>query len=121
MASDPPNEQASESEARHPEWDDGWAEWLLGKYALVGITRYEADGTTVRSKGQYHGIIVEVSRHREIKIACEGRWRGETMTLPPVLQSFKQAKPGRYELKSTGEIVDDPDVVATWRITAPSS
>jgi hypothetical protein len=34
MASDPPNEQTSDGETRALEWDNDWAEWLLGKYAL---------------------------------------------------------------------------------------
>ena len=104
---------------RPPEWDEEWARWLLGQYALVGITFVEADGGTVHSKGQYHGRVVEVNRSG-ITIACEGHWLGQKLTVPADQRAFQPARPGRYQLKATAEAIDDPDVLATWTMSAPS-
>ncbi|GAB5895435.1 hypothetical protein [Mycolicibacterium mageritense] len=38
---------------------------------------------------------------------------GETFTLPPAPESFSPAPPGEYRLRSTGEVVTDPDYLAT--------
>ncbi len=103
---------------RPPTWDQDEADWLIGKYALVGITYLESDGVTEKGNAQYHGRVVSADREKGIAIACEGKWAGHTMGLPPVLNTFRFAKPGKYELYSTGEVISDPDVLATWSITA---
>jgi hypothetical protein len=41
-------------------------------------------------------------------------------TLPPDLSAIKIAGEGEYKLRSTEEIVVNPDLLATWTITAPS-
>ena len=101
-----------------PPWDQDEADWLVGKYALVGVTYLEADGQTVTSKGQYHGRIVSADKENGFKIECEGTWAGRTMDLPPDLSAFRVADSRDYRLRSTGETVKDPDVLATWTITA---
>jgi hypothetical protein len=102
------------------EWDEDWAKWLLEQYALVGITIIEADGETVRSQGQYHGRVVEVNRSG-VTIACEGHWHGETVNVPPDQRAFNPARPGEYRLRSTGEVIKDPDVLTNWTIHTPPS
>jgi hypothetical protein len=103
-----------------PEWDQDAADWLVGKYALVGITYLAADGQTEKSRVQYHGRIVSAEQDKGFTIACEGKWAGKTMCLPPMPSAFRLAKAGNYSLYSTGEVVEDPDVVVTWTITEPS-
>jgi len=41
------------------------------------------------------------------------------MTLPPMTGAFHAANSGEYRLRSTGEIIKDPDVLTTWSITEP--
>ena len=38
-------------------WNQDDADWLVGKYALIGITHVAADGETVTGQDQYHGRI----------------------------------------------------------------
>jgi hypothetical protein len=102
-----------------PAWDQDEADWLIGKYVLVGITYLASDGETVKSQAQYHGRIVSADPKVGFKIECEGRWAGQTMGLPPVLEAFRPADPGKYRLRATEEVVEDPDVLATWSITEP--
>lgn len=42
-----------------------------------------------------------------------------TVRLPPDLSAVESAYPGEYPDDATGELVENPDVRATWRITAP--
>jgi hypothetical protein len=39
--------------------------------------------------------------------------------LPPDLRGWKPAPPGEYRLKSTGEVVVDPDYLAAWTVVQP--
>ena len=101
-----------------PIWDQDEADWLVGKYTLVGVTYLAPDGETVTSQAQYHGKIVSADSKSGFKIECEGEWAGKTLGLPPLLGAFQLASPGEYKLRSTGETVKDPEVLATWSITA---
>ena len=100
-----------------PEWNQDDADFLIGKYVLVGITYVAADGT-VTSQGQYHGRVTTAEENVGITIACEGSRAGETCVVPPDPKSFQLARPGRYTLRSTGEVIEDPDMTTSWTITA---
>jgi hypothetical protein len=100
-----------------PEWDQSEADWLVGKTILVGITRVAADRATIKSQGQYHGKIVRADRSSGIVIECDGVWSGTTVTLPPHTGAIHPADPGEYRLRSTGEVIKNPDVLTTWSIT----
>jgi hypothetical protein len=104
-----------------PTWDDARAQWLIGKVALVGMTRLAADGKTVVAKEQFHGVIEAAERAAGIRISCRGQADIETMMLPPTTKPFLDAKPGDYTLKSTGEIIRNPDVTVSWTITEPKA
>lgn len=124
MASDPPAQRPPwmppvDEPQGPPAWDQDEADFLVGKYALVGVTYLASDGQTVTSQGQYHGRIVSAEEKVGIKIECEGKWAGQTMGLPPDLRAFQLAGPGEYKLRSTGEVVKNPDVLATWSVTEP--
>ena len=54
-------------------------------------------------------------------MVCEGRWSGQKMMLPPDLAAFRRAEPGEYRLKSSTDVVIDPDVLASWSIVEPAS
>ncbi len=111
----PPPDEAGAA----PKWDQDEADWLLGKHLLVGLTYLAPDNRTVTSKAQYHGRIVSVEQNNGIVVELEGAWAGKTMTLPPALVAFRPANPGEYRLRSTGEIIKDPDVLTAWSITEP--
>jgi hypothetical protein len=86
---------------------------------LVGVTYLEADGETMRSQAQYFGRIVSVDRIKGIEVACEGKWAGTIMTLPPALRSLHYARPAQYTLRSTGETIENPDLTTSFNVTAP--
>lgn len=113
----PPWMPPLEESKTKPAWDQDDADWLIGKYVLAGITWMAADGQTVTDQSQYHGRVVAVSEKDGVRIACEGQRAGEFMTLPPDLRAFQLADPGEYRLRSTGEVVTNPDVVTSWTMT----
>ena len=90
---------------------------LLGKYVLVGITRIDHDGTLLE-KTECHGTVALVDGDLGIKIRLSD---GEELTLPPDPDAFRDAKPGIYRLRSTGEEVVDPDLTTVWTIREPPS
>ncbi|HEY4141084.1 MAG TPA: hypothetical protein VGM57_06710 [Pseudolabrys sp.] len=111
----PPFEETDEP----PEWDQEEAGWLLGKYVIVGVTRLRADGATLIGQAQYHGKIITVDKKKGVEIECAGKWLGQHIWLPPHLSAFDPADKGEYRLRSTGEVVNDPDVVSSWTVKEP--
>ncbi|HEX3467332.1 MAG TPA: hypothetical protein VHT05_04570 [Candidatus Elarobacter sp.] len=90
---------------RH-EIDPTRAEEYLGKTVLVGITHVDRAGSEVGS-AQWHGVIEAVVPLLAIRVGDEVR------ILPPTVM---KASPGEYRLRSTGEVVVDPDFLATWTV-----
>ncbi|CAN5904318.1 hypothetical protein BH11PSE12_BH11PSE12_23830 [soil metagenome] len=102
------------------EFDEDFADGFIGKYLLVGITRTGQKGK-VLTQQQLHGVIVTATA-QGIEIALGGVHEGETWRIPPILEKFSPAKRGKYELKTTGEVVEDPDFTftLTMRAVAPA-
>ena len=96
-----------------PPIDETKARDCVGKYILIGLSYTDEHGTVVERQ-QLHGRIVSADAHRGFVIELAGRRSGETYSLPPDMRSFKEAQPGSYRLRSTGEIIESPDLVANW-------
>ena len=99
-------------------FDEGAAQSLIGKRVLVGLTRCNQAGDVVGYE-QFHGAIVRVSASEGIIVQVHNS--GEERWLPPDLSRLEAASPGSYRLKSTGEVVVDPDLLSTWTVYPPSS
>jgi hypothetical protein len=84
---------------------------LLNKTLLVGITYYNSEHQSIEQK-QFFGRVIEANQSI-IRIIQEN---GTDLTLPSDLSSTKKARPGEYKLRSTGEIVINPDFLATWNV-----
>jgi hypothetical protein len=85
---------------------------LLGKHLLVGLTYLNDDGTVERQK-QLHGDVIRADEDGVAILLSSG----EHYSLPPDLRPYKQAAPGEYRLRSTGEVLIDPDYIANWTVT----
>src|SRR5262245_27303493 len=99
-------------------WDDDMAAHLIGKRVLVGVRKVDGSGT-VNDERQMHGRVVEAQCSSGILVQLEGTEAGHTFRLPPTTGNFDKADPGEYRLATTGEVVVDPDFVATWEIKTP--
>src|SRR3712207_3768173 len=93
--------------------DEHRAAMFIGKHALVRLTYRNADGT-VRRQVEIHGRITAVD---EEVVTMRLHGSDQEFTLPPALEAFQQAAPGEYLLRGTGEVVVDPDLLASWTIT----
>lgn len=97
-----------------PEWDDDLGAALINAVVLIGITRLNGDEAT---QEQFFGTI-EKADPQGILLMLGGLRAGEQYRLPPDPRAFTQADPGVYRLRSTGEVLENPDFIATWTITA---
>lgn len=100
-----------------PEFDQALADSYIGKYILVGVTYLDHTGKELE-RVQFHGVI-ESAGPEGVHIALRGKRDGEYWVMPPDLGSVSAARPGKYSLHSTGEVVEDPDLLATWTVNKP--
>jgi len=98
-------------------FDQERANELIGKTALVGLTYFNADGSE-RDRIQVFGEIVAFD---ETIVTMKLAGSGKEFTLPPMLDAFEEAEPGEYRLRSTGEVIVDPDLLSKWTIRAPEA
>ena len=97
-------------------WNTKEAAALLGKYVIAAFIHVLPDGT-VRERSQVHGVIVDAEPSTGFVLSLRGKRLGETMTLPPNASAFIRADSGNYRLKSTNELVIDPDYTSLWTVT----
>ena len=95
-----------------PAWDEAAAASLIGSIVLLGLTYVRPEGDRHE---QMFGRVASADQ-RGISIRLDGQRTGEVFHLPPDLQPFETAAPGAYRLKSTGEVLVDPDYLCTWTI-----
>ena len=91
---------------------------FIGKHLLISIRYYEVDAAErkfVRQE-QLHGEIVRASPEDGIVIR---QANGEEFKMPPDLTLLEPAQTGEYSLRSSGEVVVNPDYIATWAIDHP--
>jgi len=107
-------EQASEE--GEPFFDDEEAKGFIGKLLLVGVSYCDEQGNFVKQE-QFHGEIVRASRDEGIIIRLGEN--GEERWVPPDLSRLEPAPPGRYTLRASGEVVEDPDFLSMWTVYPP--
>lgn len=103
-----------------PPWDDAIARDLVGSLVLTGVTRLDSTGRET-GRWQFYGHVESADKEAGIKVQLEGKREGETYTLPPATDAIRRAKPGNYELQSTGEVVTDPDFTISWVVREPAN
>ena len=94
---------------------------LIGKTVLLGLTFTDSDGDVIEQT-QRHGVIAAADPDTgvSVRFVAPGRpWDGELYHLPPDLRSLREAAPGAYTLRATGETVVDPDFTWSWVISLP--
>ncbi len=97
-----------------PEFDTERAKDCLGKYVLIGITHVTQEDTLL-GREELHGVIREVAPEG-VRVELHGNRAGEIVQIPPALEFLSLASPGEYRLRSTGEVVVNPDLLWTWTV-----
>jgi len=88
---------------------------MIGLRVLAGLTYCDAEGNPIEQK-QFYGVIESIS---EKGVVLKHPETGVTFNLPPDLSNYKKASPGEYRLRSTGEVVVNPDILTTWVVEKP--
>lgn len=86
----------------------------IGKHLLAGITFLDHEENVIRQI-QVHGIITRIDDRGIVFVQPNG----DEYSLPPDLESLKVAAPGSYRLRSTGEVVENPDLITSWTRKTP--
>ena len=92
-----------------PFWTEKAAR-MVGHRVLVGKTYVR--GESVLQHVQFHGVIEDASERQGFAVRRSDT--GDIEWLPPDMRAFEQAPPGEYMLRSTGEVIVDPDMVSSW-------
>ncbi len=99
-----------------PPLDESKSAAYIGKTILVGVTYLDADEKLIEQK-QWAGTIHSFSNKEGIKIQI--RNSDSFFCLPPDSKGIQKARPGDYTLRSTGEVIENPDYLATWIRISP--
>ena len=97
-----------------PHWDPAFGATLLGAVVLVGITHEGAEGVTHE---QCFGIVDRADANG-VELILDGARAGDRFSLPPDPRAFHPASPGSYRLRSTGDVCENPDFLATWTMVS---
>jgi len=97
-------------ERGRPKLNEDRAHFAIGKRVLVGITKTTLDGLAPEH-GQLIGTLSAIDAVNGLTLALSD---GTTYTLPPDIRSLEEARPGEYRLRSTGEVVINPDYTFPW-------
>ena len=87
---------------------------LPGTKVLVGITRKHVSGEITQEQFAGSAQIEERDDYCLVNIDCTD---GEVRSYPFDARALARAAPGEYRLRSTGEVVKNPDFLMTWTVT----
>lgn len=87
---------------------------LMGKVLLIGLSYYSHDGGFIEDK-QLYGRVTQADESC-ITIA---QTNGGEFSIPPDLSAIEKAAPGDYTLRSTNEVVRNPDYLVSYNVTLP--
>jgi len=87
---------------------------LDGRVVLLGITRLVDDGSY--EQDQFVGVasIEDQTEYLLVRLSCDD---GEVRDYPFDSRALQRAPAGEYRLRSTGQIVRNPDFLMTWTVT----
>ena len=100
-----------------PPWDESLAEALLDRTVLVGVTTAAENGTALGYE-QLYGTVTSADA-TGVVLALQGERAGEVLRLPPDPRAYARAAPGEYRLRTTEEVVRNPDYLSVWTRTPP--
>ena len=90
---------------------EGW----VGKRALIGITYVRPGGEAIEQR-QWHGVVEAV---RPGNVGIRRADTGELEWVPADREAFGPGLDAEYRLRSTGEVVASPDLVAAFVYEPP--
>jgi hypothetical protein len=98
--------------------DETKAGEMIGKVVLVGVSYCNAAGDVLEDK-QFFGTVLRINGKEGLVISSGVD--GSECAFPPELDRYTPADPGEYRLKTTGQVVVDPDFTSMWHLYPPSA
>lgn len=89
------------------------AESYIGKHILIGLNYIDQAGKVIERQ-QIHGYFVRINEKEGIVVRLYNS--EEEINLPPDFSGFDKAPVGVYHLEPMGEIIHNPDFLATWTL-----
>ena len=86
----------------------------MGRVILVGITRTDDDGVEAHEQYVGRAEVEDQETYCLVTLACSD---GETRSYPFDARSITRAERGEYRLRSTGEVVVNPDFLMHWTVS----
>jgi hypothetical protein len=99
------------------DFDTGAAASCLGKTILISVTYVDAQGQAENGV-EMHGVV-ESAAPDGIRVSLRGARDGQSWTMPPDLSAISTADAGRYGIRETGEIIENPELIAIWTVATP--
>lgn len=90
---------------------------LIGKVLLIGVTLLDKN-ENVLEQIQVFGPIKRIDGNG---VVIKRNVSGADLVIPPDFENIHKAKTGEYKLRSTGEVVIDPDFVSSWTVHCANS
>lgn len=91
---------------------------LIGKTCVIGLSYFDLEGSLMKQT-QYAGDVVKVDVENGISVQlrhADASVERAEFILPPHLDPWFKAPPGRYHHAATGVDITNPDFVVTWDI-----
>lgn len=96
-----------------PVLNEGRARFAMGKRVLVGLTSLDQSGEVVE-RHQLAARVGRIEANRGIELRLDD---GTRYWLPPDARSLREAPPGDYTLRASGQVIRDPDYLCFWTVT----
>lgn len=89
---------------------------FIGKTIIIGLSEYETSDSRERKlvkQSQLYGEIIRVNPSDGVIVKLKD---GSEYRLPPDISMLQAAPPDTYTLQSTGEMIDNPDLMTLWTL-----
>lgn len=91
---------------------------LLSRTCVIGLSYFDNQGELLK-QAQYAGVVTKVDREHGISIRLQhsdATVEQADFILPPNLDAWFKAPPGRYRHPPSGVDMENPDFLVTWNI-----
>ena len=98
------------------EWDERRALDLVGTTAIVTLRYVDTQGDDIGTD-TFTGLVVAADADDGIELEVFQPSPGEKVVLAPILDAFRPAEPGFYEIEDDALTIEDPDWLVDLMVT----
>ena len=102
--------------AETPAWDSARALDLVGTTAIVTLRYVDTEGDDIGTD-TFTALVVAADEEAGIELEVFQPSPGEKVVLAPLLDAFRPAEPGFYEIEDDQLTIEDPDWLVDLMVT----